>query len=147
MKTYVVNVGPISNSLSDPLFFFGTGFWGEGIDSYEELKELIRKYWKDKEGRTRPFKLSFSLGVNVAKAQEIGNQQAAKGEDVNMISVLTPLKDDPFRDKSLYYSPWGFKEHKDSRWLLAENDDVDHVTIFTEQRLFEVLPKIGINLK
>ena len=42
MKKYNINIG--SNSISDDKFFFGTGFMGEGFDTLEELKSLLKKY-------------------------------------------------------------------------------------------------------
>lgn len=148
MKKYVVNIGPISNILSDPNFFFGTGFWGEGIDSHEELKEIIKKYWKDKDGHYRPLKLTFSLGTNVAKAQEAGNQQAAKGETVNMFSVLSHLSHDPLRGMKLYFSGYGFKGHGNSYWMLEDtrHSESAEMIFFPGKKLSEVLPEIGVIL-
>lgn len=111
MAKYIVNVGPISNSLSDPYFFIGTGFWGEEINTHEELKSILKQYWRDKKTNNyRPFKLTFSLGENIAKAKSIGNKQASEGKTVNMFSVLGVLCNDPFRGKNCTFQVMDLKD-------------------------------------
>lgn len=145
MAKYIVNIGPLSNSLSDPCFFIGTGFWGEEINTHDDLKNVIKQYWKDKKTNNyRPLRLTFSLGENIAKARAIGDKQASKGETVNMFSVLGALSDDPFRGKALYFSGYGFKGHEDSRWMFVDKDE--HKTFFPGEKLSQVLPKLGIIL-
>ena len=145
MAKYIVNVGPISNSLSDPYFFIGTGFWGEEINTHEELKSILKQYWRDKKTNNyRPFKLTFSLGENIAKAKSIGNKQASEGKTVNMFSVLGVLCNDPFRGKKLYFSGYGFKGHEDSHWMLVDKDE--QKTFFPGEKLSQILPKLGIIL-
>ena len=69
MKRYVVNIGGTSNLLSDPRCFIGTGFMGEGFDTLEELKSLLKKYATyQKDGKSfwrSEIKMTFSLGTTL----------------------------------------------------------------------------------
>ena len=138
----VVNLGPVNNNIDDPNWFIGTGFWGEQVSSHEELKTIIKKFWVNKNGEQRPFKMTFSSGKIVERIKATGNEVAKKGQSVDMIELMGGLKDDTLKGYTLLFAPWGFSKAPKANWLLINDNDKSET--FLERKLSEILPLIGI---
>ena len=138
----VVNLGPVNNNIDDPNWFIGTGFWGEQVSSHEELKTIIKKFWVNKNGEQRPFKMTFSSGEIIERIKATGNEITKKDQSVDMIALGAGLKDDPLKGYTLLYAPWGFRKAPKAHWLLISDNDKSET--FLERKLSEILPLIGI---
>ena len=138
----VVNFGPVSNNIDDPNWFIGTGFWGEQVSSHEELKTIIKKFWVNKNGERRPFKMTFSSGEIIEHIKATGNKITKKGQSVDMIELGAGLKGDPLNSYTLLFAPWGFCKAPKANWLLINDNDKSET--FFERKLSEILPLIGI---
>lgn len=109
---YVVNIDPITNSLSDKNFFFGTGFVGAEFSTKKELLQLLREYATIEKDGVRYWreyiKLSFSLASTISSIKEEGNRQARENGVVNLFTTCLAAKKDPFYGIHIYYRPAGW---------------------------------------
>lgn len=149
MKRYVINIGGTSNLLSDPRCFIGTGFMGEGFDTLEELKSLLKKYATyQKDGKSfwrSEIKMTFSLGTTLEAFRAEGDRQCKENGVVNLFSCIAACARDPFRKISIIYRP--------SRWIDEDGDEFafilikgDEVIPQKNKKLRDILRELGIVL-
>ena len=107
MKKYNINIGSTSNSITDDKFFFGTGFMGEGFDTLEELKSLLKKYATyQKDGKSfwrSEIRMTFSLGTTLEAFRVEGDRQCKENGFVNLFSIGSRLRKDPFHGIEIIY--------------------------------------------
>lgn len=140
MKKYIINIGSTSNSISDPNFFIGTGFMGEGFDTLEELKSLLKKYatyLKDGKSfwRSAEIKMTFSLGTTLEAFRAEGDRQCKENGFVNLFSIGARLRKDPFHGIKIIYRP--------SKWI----DEKGNVFAFILIKGNEVIPQKNKKLR
>ena len=130
MKRYVVNIGGTSNLLSDPRCFIGTGFMGEGFDTLDELKSLLKKYATyQKDGKSfwrSEIKMTFSLGTTLEAFKAEGDRQAKENGFVNLFSIGARLRKDPFHGIEIIYRPSKWVDEKGNvfAFILIKGDEV-----------------------
>ena len=130
MKRYVVNIGGTSNLLSDPRCFIGTGFMGEGFDTLEELKSLLKKYATyQKDGKSfwrSEIKMTFSLGTTLEAFKAEGDRQCKENGFVNLFSIGARLRKDPFHGIEIIYRPSKWVDEKGNvfAFILIKGDEV-----------------------
>lgn len=148
MKKYIVNIGGTSNLLSDPRCFIGTGFMGEGFDTHEELKSLLKKYATyQKDGKAfwrSEIKMTFSLGTTLEKFKSEGDRQCKENGFVNLFSIGAKLKKDPFHGIEIIYRPskWIDEEGNVFAFILIKGDEV----IPQKIKLRDILRSIGMEI-
>ena len=148
MKRYVVNIGGTSNLLSDPRCFIGTGFMGEGFETLEELKSLLKKYatyQKDgKSLRRSEIKMTFSLGTTLEAFKAEGDRQCKENGFVNLFSIGARLRKDPFHGIEIIYRPSKWVDEKGNvfAFILIKGDEV----IPQKKKLRDILKEIGIEI-
>ena len=146
MKKYIVNIGGTSNLSSDPNFFIGTGFMGEGFDTHEELKSLLKKYATyQKDGKAfwrSEIKMTFSLGTTLEAFRAEGDRQCKENGFVNLFTAALACKSDPFRGIEIIYRPskWVDKDGNEFAFILIKGDEV----IPQSKKLSEILKEIGM---
>lgn len=146
MKKYIVNIGGTSNLSSDPNFFIGTGFMGEGFDTHEELKSLLKKYATyQKDGKSfwrSEIKMTFSLGTTLEAFRAEGDRQCKENGFVNLFSIGARLRKDPFHGIEIIYRPskWVDKKGNEFAFILIKGDEV----IPQSKKLSEILKGIGM---
>ena len=130
MKRYVVNIGGTSNLLSDPRCFIGTGFMGEGFDTLEELKSLLKKYATyQKDGKSfwrSEIKMTFSLGTTLEAFRVEGDRQCKENGFINLFSIGSRLRKDPFHGIEIIYRPSKWVDEKGNvfAFILIKGDEV-----------------------
>lgn len=134
---YTVNINPIQGH------FFGTGFLGENFSTLSELKTLILKHaFEERNGKyylISPFRMLFSDAAITAKIKEEGDSQAKNG-NVNLLSLIPIIKQNPFRGIEVYYNDGGYT-FGEGNWCIYKNNDY-----ITKSRLTDVLVELGIIL-
>lgn len=146
MKRYIVNIEGTSNLLSDPRCFIGTGFMGEGFDTLEELKSLLKKYATyQKDGKffwRSEIKMTFSLGTTLEKFKSEGNRQCKENGFVNLFTAALACKSDPFRGIEIIYRPSKWIDEKGNvfAFILIKGDKI----IPQFKKLSEILKDIGM---
>ena len=149
MKRYVVNIEGTSNLLSDPRCFIGTGFMGEGFDTLEELKSLLKKYATyQKDGKSfwrSEIKMTFSLGTTLEAFRAEGDRQCKENGFVNLFSIGTRLRKDPFHGIEIIYRP--------SRWIDEDGDTFAFILIKDDEvipqknkKLSNILRELGMEI-
>lgn len=150
IKKYVVNISGTSNCLSDPNFFFGTGFMGDTFDTRDELVALLHKYATfEKEGKKywrEEIKITFSLGSTLSKFKEEGDRQCKENGGVNLFSLAFVGANDPFRNIELIYRPGGWidKEGNEFKFVLIQGKDRKITP--KQEKLSSILREIGIEI-
>ena len=130
MKKYNINIGSTSNSISDDKFFFGTGFMGEGFDTLEELKSLLKKYATyQKDGKSfwrSEIKMTFSLGTTLEAFRVEGDRQCKENGFINLFSIGSRLRKDPFHGIEIIYRPSKWVDEKGNvfAFILIKGDEV-----------------------
>lgn len=126
---YRVNISSPSNILGDPDFFIGTGFLGEEFTTYDELKELIKKYATfNKDGKSywrKQIKLTFSLNSTISKFKAEGDRQCKEQGFVNLFAAAAVAKNDPFHNIEIHFRPG--KWEKDGivfSFVLVKGDEI-----------------------
>ena len=148
MAKYNVNIGPVSNSLSDPNWFSGTGFMGEGFSTREELLSIMRKYATfTKDGVSywrKEIKPTFELGKTVEAFKAEGNRQCKENGYVNLFTAISACRKDPFYGISIVYRPGGWvdRQGNEFKFVLVKGDKVTPKAM----KLSEILREIGINI-
>ena len=149
MKRYIVNIGGTSNLLSDPRCFIGTGFMGEGFDTLEELKSLLKKYatyLKDGKSfwRSAEIKMTFSLGTTLEAFRAEGDRQCKENGFVNLFSIGARLRKDPFHGIEIIYRPSKWVDEKGNvfAFILIKGDEV----IPQKKKLRDILKSIGMEI-
>ena len=136
---YTVNINPIQG-----IPFVGTGFLGKNFSTLKELKALIFKYaFKERNGKyylIAPFRMSFSNAATTSKIKEEGDSQAKNG-NVNLLSLIPIIKQNPFTGIEIYYNDGGFTIGE-GNWCICKNNKYT-----TKSRLVEVLAELGIILE
>lgn len=146
MKRYVVNIEGTSNLLSDPRCFIGTGFMGEGFDTLEELKSLLKKYATyQKDGKSfwrSEIKMTFSLGTTLEAFRAEGDRQCKENGFVNLFSIGARLRKDPFYGIEIIYRPSKWVDEKGNvfAFILIKGNEV----IPQSKKLSEILKEIGM---
>ena len=149
MKKYNINIGSTSNSILDDKFFFGTGFMGEGFDTLEELKSLLKKYATyQKDGKSfwrSEIKMTFSLGTTLEAFKAEGDRQAKENGVVNLFSCIAACAKDPFRKISIIYRP--------SRWIDEDGEEFAFILIKDNEvipqknkKLRDILRELGMEI-
>lgn len=143
---YNVNVSPITNMIDDKNFFFGTGFFGKEISSYEDFKKIIHEnvmYKKDgKSFFYDEIEVSFCLADTIDKVKSVGNEQCKTEGLVNLFEIAKIYKSDPFSKFTIFFSPNGWiKDGKVFKLIIMENNT--KVTPFYG-KWSELLYNIGI---
>ena len=137
---YVINVSSTNNS------FFGTGFMGEKVSSFEDVKQALfkyatyvhegKKYWR------KEIKLTFNLASTMEAFKAEGDRQCKENGFVNLFTAALALKSDPFRDYTIIYRPgkWIDAQGNTFSWILLKGDEV----IPFAGKLKDLLTQIGI---
>ena len=148
---YIVNVSPTTNLVGDKDWFVGTGFFGEEFSSLEEFREIVRKHvCTDKERplyTTKNFKLNFSLATTIDSMKEEGNRQCCENGMVELFSVVSKMKHDPFVNKEVYFFVKGKYESDPSKvfhYLMYDKDTEKYTPIYGKMK--DVLEAVGITL-
>ena len=149
MKKYNINIESTSNSISDNKFFLGTGFMGEGFDTLEELKSLLKKYATyQKDGKSfwrSEIKMTFSLGTTLEAFKAEGDRQCKENGFVNLFSIGARLRKDPFHGIEIIYRP--------SKWIDEDGDEFAFILIKGKEvipqknkKLRDILRELGIEI-
>lgn len=134
---YTINI-----TAADPKeFIFGTGFFGETFSSKDELKAIFKKYITK---RDVIVKLTFSSAETTDKIKALGNELAAKGENINLFTLAAIARKDKFNDIAIYYVPCGWKDDKGTfKFVLERNDEV--IPQY-DKKLSAILSDLGMKL-
>ena len=149
MKKYNINIGGTSNLLSDPRCFIGTGFMGEGFDTLEELKSLLKKYATyQKDGKSfwrSEIKMTFSLGTTLEAFRAEGDRQCKENGFVNLFSIGARLRKDPFRGIEIIYRPsrWIDENGEEFAFILIKGDEVIPQK---NKKLRDILRELGMEI-
>ena len=149
MKRYVVNIEGTSNLLSDPRCFIGTGFMGEGFDTLEELKSLLKKYATyQKDGKSfwrSEIKMTFSLGTTLEAFKAEGDRQCKENGFVNLFSIGARLRKDPFHGIEIIYRPSKWVDEKGNifAFILIKGDEVIPQK---NKKLRDILRELGMEI-
>ena len=149
MKRYVVNIEGTSNLLSDPRCFIGTGFMGEGFDTLEELKSLLKKYATyQKDGKSfwrSEIKMTFSLGTTLEAFRAEGDRQCKENGFVNLFSIGARLRKDPFHGIEIIYRPSKWVDEKGNvfAFILIKGDEVIPQK---NKKLSNILRELGMEI-
>lgn len=137
---YVVNISSTDNT------FFGTGFLGKEISSFEDLKAALHKYATYKEGEKsywqKEIKISFNTVNSIKAFKEEGGRQCKEQGFVNLLSAAAALKKDPFYGYEIIYRPgkWIDEQGKVFSFVLIEKNEIKPFY----GKLKELLTQIGI---
>lgn len=134
---YTINI-----TAADPTeFIFGTGFLGETFSSKCDLKAIFRKYITK---RDTIFKLTFSSAETTAKIKAIGNELAARGENINLFTLAAIASKDKFNDITIYYLPCGWIDDNGTfKFFLERNNNI---TPQYNKKLSAILSDLGIEI-
>ena len=142
MMRYTVNISPAPKSNE----FFGTGFFGEEISSFEDFKKIMyENATYEKDGKSffyDEIKVSFSLADTTDKVKSVGDKQCETEGLVNLFEVAKIYKSDPFSKFTIFFRPNGWiKDGKVFKLIIIENNN--KVTPFYG-KWSELLSSIGI---
>ena len=126
---YNVNVSPLTNMIDDKNFFFGTGFFGEEISSFEDFKKIMHENATyEKDGKSffyDEMKVSFSLADTIDKVKSAGDKQCETEGLVNLFKIAKIYKSDPFSKFTIFFRPNGWiKDGKVFKLIIMENNKV-----------------------
>lgn len=143
---YNVNISSLTNMIDDKNFFFGTGFFGEEISSFEDFKKtMYENATYEKDGKSffyDEIKVSFSLADTIDKVKSVGDKQCETEGLVNLFEVSKIYKSDPFSKFTIIFRPNGWiKDGKVFKLIIMENNT--KVTPFYG-KWSELLSSIGI---
>lgn len=146
---YRVNIDPITNLSSDGDFFFGTGFFGAEFDTFEELKQLLRKYATyERDGRRywrKVIKITFSLNSTFSSVKAEGDRQCEENGMVNLFSAVAAYRKDPFHKYTLFFRPSKWQDNKGIFSFLLQEGKGDPMPRYG--KLSEILKEIGISFR
>lgn len=149
MKKYNIHIGPTTYSLSDPDWFSGTGFIGEGFNTREELLSLMKKYATFKKDGVsywrKEIRLTFELGSTVEAFKAEGNKQCKENGCVNLFTAASVLRKDPFYGIKIIYRPGAWIDSKGNEFkfvLITKDDEV----IPKKGKLSEILKELGMDI-
>lgn len=111
-KRYNVWINSVTNVVSDPRWFCGTGFLGESFSTYEEFKQLLYKYAKLNGIWKEEIELSFSLAESIDKLKEIGNRECKTNGFVEFFTLQSAFTNDPFKEIKIYWAPGKYIHNK-----------------------------------
>lgn len=137
---YVIHISSTNNS------FIGTGFMGEKISSFEDVKRALYKYGSYvREGKQywrEEIKLTFNLASTLEAIKAEGDRQCQENGFVNLFTALAAYKSDPLKDYTIIYRPskWVDDQGNEFSLVLLKGDDI---TPFSG-KLRELLAQIGI---
>ena len=139
---YTVNISPAPKSNE----FFGTGFFGEEISSFEDFKKAMHFHASyEKDGKFFLYdeiKVTFSLADTTDKVKSVGDKQCETEGLVNLFEVSKIYKSDPFSKFTIFFRPNGWiKDGKVFNLIIMENNN--KVTPFYG-KWSELLYSIGI---
>lgn len=141
--SYYVNVKIQERPLSGP------GFFGEEINSLEELKAVIKKYgiYKEKDGSLYwgdPVMIHFTEASVIDAVKESGNRQCEENGCVNLFSFVSILQKCPYKDVDVFYrhDEWIDSNGVIFRWLITRGEEQHPVY----GKLIDVLKELGIEL-
>lgn len=148
MAKYNVNIGSTTNMVGDPLYFFGTSFFGENFDTQEELVALMKKYASfEKGGKSywrKEIKLTFDLAENVSSLKEDIDHQCKENGFVDLFALYPRAKKNPFKGMSIIYHPgaWIDESGREFRFVLVKGNEV----ISKATKFSEILRGIGLDI-
>lgn len=139
---YTVNISPAPKSNE----FFGTGFFGEEISSFEDFKKIMyKKATYEKDGKSffyDEIKVSFSSADTTDRVKSAGNKQSENEGLVNLFEIAKIYKSDPFSKFTIFFRPNGWiKDGKIFKLIIMENSN--KITPFYG-KWSELLSNIGI---
>ena len=127
----------------------GPGFFGEEINSLEELKAVIKKYgiYKEKDGSLYwgdPVMIHFTEASVIDAVKESGNRQCEENGCVNLFSFVSILQKCPYKDVDVFYrhDEWIDSNGVIFRWLITRGEEQHPVY----GKLIDVLKELGIEL-
>ena len=127
----------------------GPGFFGEEINSLEELKAVIKKYgiYKEKDGSLYwgdPVMIHFTEASVIDAVKESGDRQCEENGCVNLFSFVSILQKCPYKDVDVFYrhDEWIDDNGIIFRWIVARGKD--HHPVYG--KLIDVLKELGIEL-
>ena len=127
----------------------GPGFFGEEINSLEELKAVIKKYgiYKEKDGSLYwgdPVIIHFTEASVIDAVKESGNRQCEENGCVNLFSFVSILQKCPYKDVDVFYrhDEWIDSNGVIFRWLITRGEEQHPVY----GKLIDVLKELGIEL-
>ena len=148
MAKYNVHIGSTVNNSSDPKFFIGTGFIGEGFNTRDELVALMRKYASFKrDGKSywrEEIKLSFELGETIEAFKAEGYRQCRENGYVDLFAAISVCNKDPFRGIEVIYRPtmWVDKDGNTFNYIIIKDNKI----IPKFGKFSEILREIGIDI-
>lgn len=127
----------------------GPGFFGEEINSLEELKAVIKKYgvYKEKDGSLYwgdPVMIHFTAASVIDAVKESGNRQCEENGCVNLFSFVSILQKCPYKDVDVFYrhDEWIDSNGVIFRWLITRGEEQHPVY----GKLIDVLKELSIEL-
>lgn len=109
---YNVNISSFTNIIDDKNFFFGTGFFGEEISSFEDFKKIMHKNATyEKDGKSFFYdviKVLFSLSETTDRVKSAGDKQCETEGLVNLFEIAKIYKSDPFFRFTIFFCPNGW---------------------------------------
>lgn len=127
----------------------GPGFFGEEINSLEELKAVIKKYgiYKENDGSLYwgdPVMIHFTEASIIDAVKESGDRQCKENGYVNLFSFVSMLQKCPYKDVDVFYRHDGWLDSGGRlfRWLITRGEDPQPIY----GKLIDVLKELGIEL-
>lgn len=127
----------------------GPGFFGEEVNSLNELKAVIKKYgiYKEKDGSLYwgdPVKIHFTTASVIDAVKESGDRQCKENGYVNLFSFVSILQKCPYKDVDIFYRHDGWIDDKGIifNWVVSRGEDNNSVY----GKLVDVLKELGIEL-
>lgn len=146
---YRVNINSVTNILGDDDFFMGTGFFGAEFDTFEELKQLLKKYATfERDGKRywrKVIKMTFSLNSTFSAVKAEGDRQCQENGMVNLFSAVAAYRKDPFHKYTIFFCPGKWQDNKGIFSFLLQEDRKDPEPRYGKLR--EILKEIGISFK
>lgn len=127
----------------------GPGFFGEEVNSLNELKAVIKKYgiYKEKDGSLYwgdPVKIHFTTASVIDAVKESGDRQCKENGYVNLFSFVSTLQKCPYKDVDIFYRHYGWidDDGRIFRWIITRGEDQQPIY----GKLIDVLKELGITL-
>lgn len=137
---YIIHISSTNNS------FIGTGFMGQKISSFEDVKRALYKYGSYvREGKQywrKEVKLTFNLASTIEAFKAEGDRQCKENGFVNLFTAALAYKSDPFRDYIIIYRP--------GKWIDAQGNTFSFILLKRDEvvpfagKLKDLLTQIGI---
>lgn len=140
MKSYMLNISSTDNS------FFGTGFTGVKVSSFDDIRQALLEYATfTKDNRTywqKEIKVTFLLASTIDAFKAEGDRQCQKDGFVDLFRAVKACKSDPFRQYTIFFRPSGWidKEGNEFKFVLIKGSEV----IPFNGKWSELLSSIGI---